>query len=371
MALKNTIDANVAATRLADWLATKLTDAQDIRVTDVAVPGAAGMSNMTVLFSATWRDGGGGQQRKGMVARVQPESAGVFPTYDLRKEATIMRAVGENTAVPMPQIYFYEEDPSVLGSPFLVMQRVEGRVPADDPPFTAAGWVLDLSPTQRRQMWTSGIDALARIHSVDWRSLGLGFLDDPEHTSALDAQLAWWRAMFDWAAEGEPNPTIESALTWLQQNRPDDGEKVLNWGDARVGNIIFADGVAAAVLDWEMAALASREHDLGWWLFVMRHHTEGIGMALPEGVPDRTETIAIYEQVSGHRVRNLDYYEVFGGTRLAIIMVRAAHMMISGGMLPPNSAMALNNPASQLVAKLLNLPAPIGAVTSYIGNRGQ
>jgi len=146
-------------------------------------------------------------------------------------------------------------------------------------------------------------------------------------------------------------------------------QKVLNWGDARVGNTIFSDDLTAAVvLDWEMVTLGRREPDLGWWLF-MRHRTEGIGLPLPDGVPDHAETIARYEQITGHRVQDIDYYEVFAGTRLAIIMVRAAHVMIGAGMVPQDSPVALSNPASLLVAKPLDIPAPTGAVTSYIGNR--
>ena len=372
MALKNIIDTDVAADRLADWLSSKLPDAQDIVVTDVRVPGAGGLSNETVLFTASWQQGGATFAR-GMVARVAPDGPGVFPDYDLRKEATVIKALGEHSAAPVPQVYFYEDDPSVFGSPFLVMQRIDGRIPADDPPFTASGWVLDLTPQQRRQMWHNSIDVLAQIHGVDWRELGLDFLDTPENHSGLDAGLAQWRDTFEWAAEGEPNPTVEAALRWLQDNRPGgDEQKVLNWGDARVGNIIFSDSLAAVgVLDWEMVVLASREQDLGWWLFLMRHHTEGVGLPLPEGIPDRAETIAYYERITGHRVHNLDYYEVLAGTRLAILMVRAAHLMIAAGLLPPDAPMAQSNPASQLVAKLLDLPAPAGATTSFIGNRGQ
>jgi aminoglycoside phosphotransferase (APT) family kinase protein len=166
---------------------------------------------------------------------------------------------------------------------------------------------------------------------------------------------------------------VQAALRWLDENRPvSDEPKVLNWGDARVGNIIFSDELApAGVLDWEMLVLASREQDLAWWLFLMRHHTEGVGLPLPEGIPDRGETIEYYQRATGHELHNLDYYEVLAGTRLAILMVRAAHMMIGAGLLPPDSPMAQSNPGSQLVAKLLELPAPTGPTTSFIGNRGQ
>lgn len=371
MAIKNIIDINSATAKLTDWLAAELPDARDIAVTDLGEPDSSGLSNETVLFTASWREGAVNETRN-MVARVQPHGPGMYPEYDLGKQAAVIKALAEKSAVRVPNVYFFEDDPSVFGSPFLVLERIDGRIPSDDPPFTAAGWVLDLTPEQRGTMWRNGLDALAAIHSVDWRALGLDFLDTPENRSGLDADLAWCRRTFEWAAEGERNPTIEAALDWLEQHRPaDDRPNVLNWGDARVGNIIFSDDLAASgVIDWEAVALGSREQDLGWWLFNVRHHTQGVGNPLPEGVPDRDETIEYYQQVSGHEVRNIDYYEALAGTRLAIFMVRAAHMMIDAGWLPPDSPMAQSNPASQLVAKLLGLPAPVGATTTFIGHRG-
>ena len=370
MALENKIDTQRAADNLVGWLGTKIVGAQDVRVTEVHVPSAGGLSNETVLFQATWHLDGV-EHTQGMVARVQPDGPGVFRDYDLHKEATVIKALADHTPVPAPKVFFYEEDPAILGAPFLVMERINGRIPADDPPFTATGWVLDLTPEQRGRLFDNGLDALARIHDIDWRALKLDFLDSPENGSGLDAQLKFWNEIFEWAAEGEPNPTIESALAWLSDNKPSDAaDKVLNWGDARIGNLIFSDELAvAAVLDWEMVTLASRELELGWWLFLIRHHTEGIGIPLPDGVPDAAQTISRYEQITGHQVKDIEYYEIFAGTRLAIIMVRAAHMMIQAGLLPPEAPMAINNPASQLVAKLLDLPAPSGDTTSFIGNR--
>lgn len=372
MAITNVIDKVQATTKLADWLTSRLPEAQDVTVTDVREPGSSGLSNETVLFTATWREDGV-QQTRDMVARVQPHGPGMYPEYDLSKQTEVIKALAERSPLKVPDVYFFESDLAVFGSPFLVMQRVDGRIPADDPPFTAAGWVLDLTPEQRRQMWHNAVEALAQVHSVDWRALGLDFLDTPENRSGLEADLAWCRRTFAWAAEGEPNPTIEAALDWLDEHRPEDGpEKVLNWGDSRVGNIIFSDDLTAAgVIDWEAVALGSREQDLGWWLFNLRHHTEGVGLPLPDGVPDRAETIELYQRISGHQVNDIDYFEALAGTRLAIFMVRAAHMLIAAGLLPADSPMAQSNPASQLVAKLLGLPAPKGETTTFIGHRGQ
>ncbi|TDO17997.1 aminoglycoside phosphotransferase (APT) family kinase protein [Mycobacterium sp. BK086] len=369
MALKNEIDTEDASRRLASWIESKITGAQQVRVTDLDVPASAGLSNETVLFTASWDQDGQPHTRK-MVARVQPAGQGVFASYDLGKEATVISALG-SVGVPVPEVYFFEEDPAVFGSPFLVMQRVDGRVPSDDPPFTAGGWVLDLTPEQRTTMWHNSLAALAQIHAADWRALGLDFLDTDANGRGVHAQIANWRDSFTWGAEGEANPTIEHALEWLADNVPTaPSATVLNWGDARVGNIIFGDDLsAAAILDWEMVTLGSRELDLGWWLFLMRHHTEGIGLPLPEGIPDRDETLAYYASITGHTPVDIDYFEILAATKLSIIMVRAAHMMIAMGLMPPDSPMALNNPASQLLAKLLGLSALAGETATFIGNR--
>jgi aminoglycoside phosphotransferase (APT) family kinase protein len=354
---------------LATWLAARLPDATDVRVSDVTVPASSGLSTETVLFRADWTRDGHAHSR-GMVARVQPDAPGVFQHYDLAKEAEVMRALAAHTEVPAPEVLFLEEDPAVLGAPFLVMARVDGRIAPDDPPFTAAGWVLELAPEQRTELWDNSVRVLAGIHAADWRELGLDFLDTPEKGSGLAAQLALWEQTFAWAADGEPNPTIESALAWLRERAPGESGRVLNWGDARVGNLIIGDRLdVAAVLDWEMVTLGSRELDLGWWLFLMRHHTEGIGLPLPDGVPTHERTVARYQELTGHQVRDIHYWEVFAGTRLAIIMVRAAHMMISAGLLPPDATMAVSNPAVQLIAGMLELPAHTGQRVSFIGNR--
>src|ERR1700760_53479 len=100
MALKNIIDTDAAATRLTNWLSRKMPDAHGITVSDVHVPSAGGLSNETVLFTARWQQDGETVTR-GMVARVQPDGPGVFPDYNLSKEAAVITALGEHSVVPV------------------------------------------------------------------------------------------------------------------------------------------------------------------------------------------------------------------------------------------------------------------------------
>ncbi len=372
MALANTRDPQESAAQLTAWLSGKLTGATDVVVCDVETPQASGLSNETLLFRASWKVDGVEQGGR-YVARVAPQGPAVFPSYDLAAEQRVMQALAQHTDVPVPNTPWVETDPSVLGAQFLVMERLDGRVPADDPPFTAdpEGFVLaELTPEQRAEMCDNALRAMVGIHAADVDALGLGFLD--RGGPVLDQHLTYWRETYDWARDGDVNPAVEDGFAWIEAHRPEDDEEVvLCWGDARIGNMLVGDDLQInGVLDWEMVALGTPGLELGWWLFMQRHHTEGIGAPLPEGMPTREEIISRYTELTGRSLPNIDFYEVFAALRLSILMHRAGNLMIEVGLLPPDAPMKFNNPASQLLAKLVGAAAPTGEAQSFIGNRG-
>jgi aminoglycoside phosphotransferase (APT) family kinase protein len=362
MALVEKTDLEAAREALEGWLRRKLGDRAHVAVSALSTPTASGFSNETLFFDVS-SDDLGTTRRQSMVARLQADGPGLYPVSDITVQYRIMAALGESTSVPVPAMLWLEEDPSILGAPFFVMTGVDGRVPADDPPFTASGWVLDLTPYERAELNDNALRVLAEIHALDPVELGLEFLSRPElGDSPLDQEIAFYERYYAWAAEGRSHPTLEAAFRWIHGNRPTEPETaVLSWGDARIGNMIFGtERQVLAVLDWEMATIASPEQDLGWWLFFHRHHTEGVGLPHPDGFPNRDEVVRRYEELSGRKVRNLDFYEAFAALRGATIMVRLARMMIGAGLLSPEADMAENNGSSRILADLCGLPAPAG-----------
>jgi aminoglycoside phosphotransferase (APT) family kinase protein len=217
---------------LRSWLERHLDDAHDVAITAIDVPAASGMSNLTVLFGASWTTPEGPGVGE-FVARVAPAGPAIFPSCDLNREAAVMNALSA-AGQPVPLVRWVENDATVLGSPFLVMERAYGKVPADDPPFTVAGWVQDLTDDERYRMCVSSLEAMASIHDFDWRGAGLGFLAPSEGASLFARDLATWRHFYDWARAGETNPTVEAGLAWMVEHRPsDDREPVLNWDRQR------------------------------------------------------------------------------------------------------------------------------------------
>jgi aminoglycoside phosphotransferase (APT) family kinase protein len=352
VALQNRIDPDAAGPALQRWLADHLDG--DVAVTDVVVPHSNGMSCETVLFTA--------QQRR-FVVRVAPaDGVGLFPAYRLEDEAAVMRALA-HSAVPAPRIVAVEGDPAILGGRFLVMEHIEGRVPPDDPPYSLGGWVLELSVEQQRRLTDNAIATIVGVSRADWSGLRLPRV-------GIEAQVEFLDHLHATGHRGTPHPTIAAGLAYLRANAPSGEALTLCWGDARIGNMLFADDLSVAgALDWELASIGSRELDVAYFLYALRLWSEGFGAPSPPGFPDRAAILARFEELSGLAMKHLPYYECLAAVFGAIAMLRAGHLMIDAGLVPPDSTIWLTNPPSVLLAGYLDLPVPTGEVTGWAGHR--
>lgn len=313
-------------------------------IAPVRTPPLNGSSNQTLLIDATWKAGGQPRSR-GFVVRMAPRGRRLYHVYDLALQYRTMEAVSK-TSIPVPPLVGFEPDPAVVGEPFYVMEHVHGEAPPDLPPFTVAGWVHDAPPAIQAAVHDSGLAMVARIHAVDVTAMCLDGL-----AVGFDELFARTEAWCRWAAP-DGNPFLEQALSWLADHRPDDlSPSVLNWGDARPGNLLFAGTTPVAVLDWEMAAVVPPEVDLGWWIFLYRHHTDGLGVPRLPGFPADDQVAVRYQELAGRPVRHLDYFVAFAGLRFSIIVARAMEALGDAGA-------TVDNTSSRLLAKMLGLPAP-------------
>ncbi|HEY5012074.1 MAG TPA: phosphotransferase, partial [Acidimicrobiia bacterium] len=185
-------------TALGAWAAATI--GADATVIDVASPGN-GMSSETVLFSVV-RSGGGDPEPYAARLAPLPELYPVFPQYDLELQRRCMDLVRALTDVPAPEVVWFESDPQWLGTPFLVMRRIEGDAPPDIPPYVFGGWMLDATPEERRRLQTSSVKVIAQLHEITPDNHDLAFLAQPAHgESPLDQQLGYQRWYYEWARD--------------------------------------------------------------------------------------------------------------------------------------------------------------------------
>ena len=326
---------------LEGWLAGALPPGSEPRVTLHSGIDANGMSSETLVFDATWTESG--QQRRGeYVARVapSPEDFPVFMGYALQDQYDAIRLVGELTDVPVPSVGLVEPTGAVLGAPFFLMDRIDGLVPPDVPPYNwGDNWLADASPADQRRLQDSTVTAIAGLHAIPDAATTFGFLDRADHPGAtpLERNLAWVRAWYEWSVPDlGPSPIAERTLAWLEANLPDTAgaDTVLCWGDSRVGNVLFRDFAAVGVLDWEMAAIGPREMDLSWMVFAhLVFESIAEVFALP-GMPHflREEDVtATYTGLTGVEIGDLTWYHLYNAVQWCVVFMRTGARQIHFG----------------------------------------
>ena len=243
--------------------------------------------------------------------------------------------------MPVPEIVHLEESDSWLNAPFLVTRAIEGLVASDNPPYLLdpGGWFLQGTPEDWKRFEASTIRVMVQLHRIEANDEATAFLRSghPGKT-ALEQLLGFLRYYYEWGREGHTVPILERAIEVLTATLPANDRSVLNWGDARPGNIIYRNFEPAAVLDWEMAGVGPPEVDLAWTTFFQRFFAS---MAEQHGLPpvpamfQRDEAKASYERLSGNALDDLAWYEALSGLRFGIILVRMSLRSMEYGMQKP------------------------------------
>jgi aminoglycoside phosphotransferase (APT) family kinase protein len=335
-------DVTTLPSVMSQWLSTVMPGGVAPEVTVDSGVDANGMSSETIILTARWRHDGRPEEQK-WVARVAPsaEDVPVFPTYRLDHQFDVIRLVGQLTDVPVPRVRWMETSGDVLGTPFFLMDYVDGIVPPDVMPYTFGGnWFADAPAARQRELQDATVDVLAQLHSIPDAPGTFGFLSevDPPGDTPLDRHFGWLK---DWYAFAVPDigrsPLVERALEWLEENFPTDvaaRPPVLAWGDSRIGNVLYDDFRPVAVLDWEMATVGPRELDVAWMVFAHMVFQELAGLAGLPGLPDvlREEDVrAGYEATTGVTLGDLRWFYVYSGVIWCCVFMRTGARRVRFG----------------------------------------
>ncbi|WP_336971103.1 phosphotransferase family protein [Sphingobium aromaticiconvertens] len=309
------------AARLADWLSAHIAGAPPVEIRDICEP-AQGFSSRTILFTAAWTENGLLRERP-LVARLQRDVA-VPMLADVFHQYRVMQAIAAYSKVKVPAVDFMEDDPAVLGTPFFLMDRVEGRVPPDFPSYHEKGWIAEeLDAGERERHWWNAVHEMHKLHAIDWSAfpfLADGATSPPGAVFYLERFVARW---YHWAADGRAFPLIDEALRFLIANPPPSAQSGLVWNDARLGNTMFRhDGEVAALFDFEVASLGPPEVDLAHWMYLDDVFSLNFGIARIPGIPKEEAAIAGFERIYGWPMPYFSYYQAVAALKILILSVR-------------------------------------------------
>lgn len=285
---------------------------------------SGGASNLTYVLRYPGGD---------LVLRRPPAGTKARGAHDMKREYRVQSAL--RPVYPLvPRMVGFCDDPTVIGSDFYVMERLEGTILRKELPLE-----LRLDAATTRRLCERAVDALVDLHSVDVAAAGLSDLDRGD--GYVRRQVEGWSARYRRARTPDV-PDFAPVMKWLKANQPEDSGHCLVHNDFRLDNLVLdpADVTSViGVLDWEMATIGDPLMDLGgalaYWV------EEGDGPLFKAfrrqpthapGMLTRRQVVERYAQRSGRQItaESWRFYEVFGLFRLAVIAQQINYRFFHG-----------------------------------------
>jgi aminoglycoside phosphotransferase (APT) family kinase protein len=295
---------------LERFFAEKVPELAGKKIEVLQFPG--GHSNLTYLLKV-------GEQE--LVMRRPPFGTKVKSAHDMGREFKILSALSTSYAhAPKPVVY--SEDPSVMGAPFYVMQRLRGVILRKELPPE-----LGLDAPRLRKTCENLVDALVELHALDYKAIGLDGLGKPD--GYVQRQVQGWTERYK-GSQTDDVPVVTRVADWLEANRPADSGASLIHNDFKFDNVVLHPTEPTrimGILDWEMSTIGDPLMDLGtfvsYWVEAADEPVmQGIftGPTVHPGALTRQEIIERYAQRSGRDVPRPEFYYVFGLFKTAVVI---------------------------------------------------
>ncbi len=256
-----------------------------------------------------------------LILRRPPIGRKAKTAHDMKREYTILDALHE--VFPWcPSPVLYTEDDSILGSPFYLMKRIKGMVIRKELPDG-----VTFSPDQARALNENMVDVHVRLHSIDYKKVGLETFGKPD--GYIKRQVEGWSERYRQARTPDA-PDCENIMAWIHANMPPDPDRAaIIHNDFKLDNMVVDANDPTriiGVLDWEMATIGDPGMDIGSLLayHVQKNDPPDLQMLrfMPESIEfamTRKEQIDLYAEKTGLSFDDINFYYCFGLFRLAVI----------------------------------------------------
>ena len=270
-----------------------------------------------------------------LVLRKQPLGPILRGAHAIDREYRVLEALA-STDVPVPRAVLFHSEPEPLGTPFYLMERLEGRVFHDCA-------LPGLAPAERRGLYLGMAEALAKLHAVRPDDVGLGDFGRPGNY--FERQIARWTKQLR-ESPGERIAELETVADWLPAHLPDDdGHVSIAHGDFRLGNLLFhpTKPEVIGILDWELSTLGHPLADLGYCAMPWHTSPDEYGGILgldhtALGIPSEAGFLAHYYAHAVPTAPLTRFHLVFALFRFAVIFVGIADRVRAGSAAAANAA---------------------------------
>jgi aminoglycoside phosphotransferase (APT) family kinase protein len=251
------------------------------------------------------------------VLRRKPPGPVLPGAHDVIREARVLAALS-NTGFPVAAVHGVCPEDDVIGTPFFVMQMVEGRI------FWDATFP-QVHHHQRPAYFSAMNETIARLHSIDYAAIGLKDFGRPGNY--FTRQIGRWTKQYLQDSEAGRDSNMDLLIEWLPANIPYGELASITHGDFRCDNLIFdpLEPKVLAVLDWELSTIGHPLADFAYHAMMYRVPPDIVaGLAGTDlaalNIPTEADYVAEYcSQTGRSSIPFFDFYVAFNFFRLAAI----------------------------------------------------
>lgn len=250
-----------------------------------------------------------GETIDSLIMKMAPIGVKRQGSTDVYRQAPLLKAL-HKSGFPVPDIRWASDNEDEFGTPYIMMECLEGReffIWEPDDSFEKSTHAYNL-------IWQQAVELLAAMHCVDWQAV----LPDWEEPRSLLDELSLWERIMRQSPEAAWVEKGEKALALLRSSIPDGSPLGIIHGDFQPGNILYQNGIALSVVDWDISGIGSRLSDIGWIMTCLDREAWHADYHPVYGIsPD--EARGLYEDRCGHKYGDIPWYHAFASFRFAAI----------------------------------------------------
>ena len=250
-----------------------------------------------------------------LVLRKQPPGELLPSAHAVDREYRVINALARQ-GMPVPAAVLFSENRAIVGTPFYIMERVDGRVFHDTT-------LPNLLPAERAAIYAAMAETLADLHAVDLDAAGLSDFGRPGNY--FGRQIGRWTKQWN-LSRTRDDANIDRLIAWLPEHIPQDDTASLVHGDYRIGNLMFhpTEPRVVAILDWELSTLGHPLADVAHAAIAWQTRPNEFGGLLGldidgMGIPSLDRFEEIYAEQAHHDVRLTPFHMAFGLFRWSVI----------------------------------------------------
>ena len=248
--------------------------------------------------------------REAFVVRVPPKGVRRSGATDVLRQVPLLQAL-HTLGLPVAPVRFASDDERWFEVPYFMTERLPGLTFDQRDPDPA----FDLQPDAVGDIYCQTLEAMARIHAVDWAR----HLADWEAPRSLAEEIRFWDPVAEKAAEPRFTEMSRAVREGLLATMPANPSVGLFHGDLHTDNVLFHEGRLVAVLDWEISGIGANLLDLAWLImFNDPACWHPIGAPSPL-VPTAQQMQGWYEDARGAAVQDLPWFRALASYRFGVI----------------------------------------------------